>query len=113
MEAIAKRWTAKEIGRLAFPDYRGRKIREEVATRPIRVESYWDGGSRDYFVCVDLRSGRVVALPQNGTPYDGGPIAPKGVMVPEWGAIVERSYFCGKDVGIMVHWGSVPTIEAR
>ena len=92
-----------------FPAYRGRKFAIEGDGRPVSVTSYWGGGSRDYFAAIDMRSlkgggrPRVMAVPQNGTPFDGGPVAPDGVVVPEGYAIVEHSIFCGKDVGITIH----------
>ena len=92
----------KAIGKTAYPDYRGRKFR--LSTRqPVDVRSYWDGGSRDYFVAIDLKTMRTMAVPQNGTPFDGGPIRPNGVEVPTGFAIVEHSYFCGKDIGLTIH----------
>jgi len=82
----------KRLLRATFPDYRGRRIYLRAATHPVDVRSYWDEGSRSYFVAVDLRTMRVVAVPQNGTPWDGGPIAPTGVVVGPGAAIVERAH---------------------
>ena len=92
----------KIIGKAAFPDYRGRKFK--LSTRqPVDVRSYWEGGSRDYFVAINLHTRGTLEVPQNGTPFDGGPIRPNGVEVPAGFAIVEHSFFCGKDIGITVH----------
>jgi len=92
----------KTIGKASFPDYRGRKFK--VSTRqPVDVRSYWSGGCRDYFVAINLHTRETLGVPQNGTPFDGGPIRPNGVEVPAGFAIVEHSYFCGKDMGITVH----------
>lgn len=110
---VMKPMTTRELVKLAFPDYRGRKITETIETRPVDVTSYWDGGSRDYFVAIDLRTGRIAPIKQNGTPYDGGPIAPNGVLIPAWGALVRHSIFCGKDCGVTVMRGTVKTIETN
>ena len=86
-----------------YPDYRGRKVRVCVTTDPVDVRSYWQDGSRDYFVMLDLRHMVVLIVPQNGTPFDGGPIRPEGVDIPPGYAIVEHSIWCGKDMGIRIH----------
>lgn len=93
----------KAILRATHPDYTGRTIKVAPTTRPIDVTSYWDGGTRSYYAAVDLRTMRTLHVPQNGTPYDGGPIRPDGVEVPVGFAIVEHAYFCGKDLGIRIH----------
>lgn len=91
------------IIRKTFPDYRGRKFKIDNSGHPVGVTSYWDGGSRDYFVAYNLATGKTMPVPQNGTPFDGGPIAPDGVPVPPGFLIVEHSIFCGKDSGITFH----------
>ena len=106
-----REWKTKDLVRLAFPEYRGRKIYEQIATRPVDVTSFWDGGSRDWFVMIDLRDGRIVKIPQNGTPYDGGRMMPNGVTVPSWGAIVRRSVIQGQNGGVTVFRG-MPEVPA-
>jgi len=88
------------MARRAFPDYGGRKFKLDYSGRPVNVTSYWDGGSRDYYVALDLATGRTLPVPQNGTPFDGGPVAPDGVSVPPGYIIAEHSIFCGKDMGL-------------
>jgi hypothetical protein len=86
-----------------FPEYRGRKITVRVQQYPLHIESYWSGGSRSYFAAVNLRTMATVSVPQNGTPFDGGPIAADGVIIPEGFAIVEHCIFSGKDLGLRIH----------
>jgi hypothetical protein len=93
----------KRVVKATFPDYRGRTVYVSYATRPVDVTSYWSGGSRSYFKVIDLRDGRVLGVPQNGTPFDGGPIRPEGIEVPPGFAIVEHVIFCGRDLGIRIH----------
>lgn len=97
----------KAIVARTFPDYRGRKYHVQVhdVDFPVDVTSYWSGGSRDYFAAINLATMETVVVPQNGTPFDGGPIRPGGVIIPTGFAIVEHSIFCGKDIGITVHVG--------
>ncbi len=38
----------------AFPDYTGRKIQIDPFRGPMRLESYWSGGHRDYFAIIEL-----------------------------------------------------------
>jgi hypothetical protein len=91
------------MARRAFPAYRGRKYKLDNSDHPVSTTSYWGCGSRDYFVALDLATNRILPIPQNGTPFDGGPIAPNGVEVPPGYMIVEHSIFCGKDMGITFH----------
>ena len=88
------------MARKAFPNYTGRKFKLNNSGHPVRITSYWDGGSRNYFSAVDLTTNARVDVPQNGTPFDGGPVAPGGVAVPAGFMIAEHSIFAGKDMGI-------------
>lgn len=92
----------KQIARAAFPDYTGRKFRVEALAGAKRLDSYWSGGSRNYFVLLSLATMRQVALPQNGTPFDAvGTLELR--ELPINCALVEHCYFCGKDLGITVY----------
>lgn len=93
----------KAIVRAAFPSYRGRKIRETSHIKnSMNTNSYWDGGSRDTFVVVDLKTLRA-------TPIAGiNPLNPPAnwrdpTVIQPGTVIVEHSIFCGKDVGCRVH----------
>src|SRR5438128_1670670 len=44
----------KRIASAAFPEYKGRQFKIRVATHSLNCASYWDGGSRSYFVFVRL-----------------------------------------------------------
>lgn len=52
----------------------GYKGRKEVMYVPfqagMRVNSYWSGGSRDYWFLVNVKSFVTKEIPQNGTPFD-------------------------------------------
>jgi len=90
----------KSMARMAFPGYTGRKFKLDNSGHPVNVTSYWDGGSRDYYSAVNLSTGTRIDVPQNGTPFDGGPVAPDGVTVPAGYVIAQHSIFCGKDMGL-------------
>lgn len=89
------------VARVAFPGYHGRKFRLVSATE-LDVRSYWSGGSRDYFTCVDLATMRTLSMPPQSAfdrPVAGADRAP----VPEGYIWVEHSIFCGKDTGLTFH----------
>ena len=89
------------IIKAAFPDYRGRTIRLE-ATPPGRLDSYWDGGSRDYFAFVELRTGRTLPVHSNHPAFEPG--QPSTLRrLPSGLVLVRRSYFCGKDAGFTIY----------
>lgn len=52
----------------AFPNYR--KLKASISTfRPMSINSYWDGGSRDEYAVVDIAARQSVAYPSAGHPY--------------------------------------------
>ena len=54
----------------AFPEYRGKRYSVEAFRGPMRLTSYWDGGSRDYYAAVPLIDGPGrLEVPENGTPF--------------------------------------------
>ena len=92
-----------DMVRVAFPRYKGRKYRIDNSGRPVNITSYWSHGSRDYFAIVDLETKKVLPVPQNGTVFDGGPIASDGVVVPPGYVIIEHSIAMGKDFGMTIY----------
>jgi hypothetical protein len=92
---------ARKIALTCYPEYKGRKI--SVASAAIyRMADYWDGGSRDYAIAYELESGRTgaptgaVHNPMNGAAH-------AEIEIPAGVAIVERSIFCGREVGITIY----------
>lgn len=91
----------KEMAHKAFPSYSGRKFKLDNSGRPVNMTSHWDGGSRDYFVVLQLGSGQAKEIPQNGTMFDRVDV--KDTVVPPGFVIIEHTIFCGKDLGITFH----------
>lgn len=101
----------KRLVSAAFPGYRGRKISAQACNSgKMSTISYWDGGSRDQFVFVNLSTFET-------KPILGiNPINPPAnwrdpTVIPEGFCIVEHSIFCGKDVGCRVHYLPVSKIS--
>ena len=94
----------RNIATACFPEYRGRKFK--VAFRkPTSLDSYWDGGSRDYYALWNLDNGKQFAIPSNHPAFERGRAAATvkaNATIHDLPNIivVERSYFCGKDSGI-------------
>ena len=86
----------------AFPSYNGRKFKIEVASHPLNVKSYWDGGSRDYFTFVNLQTRETLTMPPQSA-YDAQIAGADKVNLPVGFVCVEHSIFCGKDSGITIH----------
>jgi hypothetical protein len=86
--------------------YPGKKVRKglaiEAQDRPLDVRSYWDGGSRDYFVFYCLTTGAVVPMPAQSA-WDKRMPGAETITLPDGIICVEHSYFCGKDVGFTIH----------
>ena len=92
----------KSLAHVAFPSYKGRKFKLNNSGKPVNIKSYWDGGSRNYFVVVNLANKSTLSIRENGTIFNA-PIAKNGFVVPAEYVIVEHSIFMGKDSGITFH----------
>ena len=94
--------------------YRKHKASFSVFSHPVRVNSYWDGGSRDEFSMVQLATQDVTHLPASGShPFfdverrglanqsnsmvdvDGAGNVYLKVLPPGW-ALIQHGTFCGK-----------------
>lgn len=93
----------KKIGKLAYPSYKGRKFREDRKGRVTFYDLNWSGGTRNTYTLVRLTDGAtdpgVRNLPPWANPFEG-----KTVEIPAGFAIVEHSFFCGKDSGLTVYY---------
>ncbi len=97
------KWTLKDVGKAAFPDYRGRKFRLVTDYFPKEINSYWDGGSRDYYCFLNLQNGKIVGVHSNHPAFEAKFPNKVPVELPPEIVLVEHSIFCGKDVGISVY----------
>lgn len=91
----------QEIARIAFPSYTGKKFKVSTFSGSMRLDSYWDGGSRTYYSIVNMKTKRAKQIPENGSPYSGKPY--RISKLPEGFAVVANSIFMGKDSGITVY----------
>ena len=100
----------KKLAKVVYPDYNGRKFSAEVKNH-YYPSDYWDGGSRDYMVAIDLKTGRVVEPSSDAkNPYNA--LAHKDFDIPAGVGILEHSFFCGKDLGIRLYVSGPLAIEA-
>ena len=94
----------KEIVGTAFPDYKGRKFSISTAV-PNRVDSFWDGGSRTYYVFYELATRKAFSVQSNNPTYERGnpnyiDKLPRGIL------LIAHKIFCGKDMGITIYANS-------
>jgi hypothetical protein len=100
----------KKLAKVVYPNYNGRKFSAEVKARYFPSD-FWDDGSRNYMVAIDLKTGRIVEPSDNAkNPYNI--IAHTGFDIPAGVGILEHSFFCGKDLGIRLYVSSPLAIEA-
>lgn len=93
--------TIKKIVKAAFPDYNGKKFQLSTSV-PTRLDSYWDGGSRNYYVFVELATMKSISLPSNHPLFE--PNNPRDLKIlPNGIVIVQHTFFCGKDMGITIY----------
>ena len=106
MKALAQRDRA--IVKAAFPDYRGRKIRHDWSGEVYISGNFWDGGTRSYWVAVNLATLAVQAAPGDN-PYRH--VTDGKVAVPQGFVIVEHVIFCGRDCGVCIYWPEAPAMN--
>lgn len=94
-----------KIANAAFPDYSGRKFKVQAFAGPMRLDSFWDGGSREYHVVLNLATLQTVPIQENGTPFANGGQIMRLSELPLNCAVVTHSIFCGKDMGITIAVG--------
>ncbi len=84
-----------------FPSYNGKKFKISTAV-PHRLDSYWSGGSRDYFAFYCLPTTNIATVESNHPTFESDKPCkldelPRGML------LVKHCYFCGKDMGITVY----------
>jgi hypothetical protein len=89
----------KRVLAVAFPEYRGRKVKARLWTRPQRLQNYWDGGTRSFYVAIRIEDGAVCPF-ETSNPFERS--THEDVDLPAGVLLVEHSYFCGRDSGITI-----------
>lgn len=102
---------ARKLARACFPDYRGRRICVERQRYPLDPSSYWSEGRRSYFVAVDLKTGRKLEIPENGSPFTRVAASRDGIVIPPGFAVVEHLYF-GTYQAVTIHLHGMPQVDA-
>lgn len=90
-----------QIARAAYPEYSGRKFKLTISDEPIDARSYWEGGSRDYFVFINLATLALWTMPQQSLG-DAKVKGAEAVTLPDGIACVRHSFFCGTDMGLAI-----------
>jgi len=83
---------ARKIG------YSGRTFK--ISSRiPSRLNSYWDGGSRDYYYFYQPATGKIMPVGSNHPAFEAN--QPRELKrLPDDLILIEHSIFCGKDAGL-------------
>lgn len=85
----------------AFPEYKGKRINVESFRGPMTMQSYWSGGSRDYWSVVNMDTLKSIDIPENGTTWNPaiGPLK----ELPLNGAVVRYTMGPHESVGVYVN----------
>lgn len=86
----------------AFPSYTGNKFKLRI-TDSVNASSSWQGGSRDYFVFVQLDGMKVSNEMPAQSQFDKAVPGLKNVGLRDGVVCVKHSIFCGKDMGITIY----------
>lgn len=93
--------TIKQIVSTCFPSYKGKTIKLSSSI-PTNLNSYWDGGSRNYYVFYELTTGKILPVDSNHPIFERDKPnqlkeLPIGIL------LVKHCIFCGKDLGITIY----------
>ncbi len=91
----------KALAKKAYPDYTGRKFRV-CERKSYYMSDYWDSGSRNYCVAVNLSTGEIKE-PSREAKIPWNNVAHASFDIPAGIGILERSIFCGKEIGITLY----------
>jgi hypothetical protein len=91
-----------DVFRNVFPSYNGRKWKVQVRESVTMSDTQWAGGSRSEYRAVDLLSGESCAQSEGSKGKWFDPQSPTFTLA-ENQAIVEHSYYCGKDMGLTIY----------
>ncbi len=91
---LRRNFYLNELLARTFPDYNGRKISAEIASRYF-VSNAWDGGTRNECVALWMATGQIAQAQaeQYGT----------WIEIPPGVAIIEHAIFQGHDCGIRIY----------
>lgn len=70
-----------------FPNFNKREVKIETFSGPMLLNSYWSGGTRDYYAFLNLSTLKSVGVPENGSAF----VTPNGIQcnsLPEGLALV-------------------------
>ena len=91
----------KKITRATFPKYNGKKFKLSTSI-PSRLDSYWQGGSKDSYSFYELATEKEFSVASNHPFFEENnprylKELPRGIV------IVKHSIFYGKDMGITIY----------
>lgn len=103
----------QQIGRAAFPNYRGKKFKVTIATGPVNVRhnNHWSGGTRTWYNFVRLDNlASFGTIPSQHPYFDKVIQGADGVILIPGLVCVKYDHFQGHDMGItiIVHPDNAP-----
>lgn len=78
---------------------------------PMDMASYWDGGTRDVYHIVDLKTRRVARLPSNHPMFEPGRPYTLARPLPENLIVIQTGVFCGKTATAHIYVHDLKQIE--
>lgn len=93
-----------QVPKQLLGEYSGQKFRVVIANSVTLSNTYWSGGTRSYYYSVDLVTGKRAMIAADSTAPQFGPCADgESIAIKQGYAIIEHSYFCGKDMGLVFY----------
>ena len=93
----------KQIIHDCFPEYKGRKIRL-TDHMPSNISSWWDGGTRTYFVFYQPSTRKTFQVHSNHPYFEASqPSSFNPDLLQDDVLLISHTIFCGKDIGITIH----------
>lgn len=112
MESKITKKQAAPFLAVSFPEYSGRKFKVNYTSKVYIHNTYWSSGSKSYYCYVPMDGGQIRRLDDLENPaismIEGSEVLLDGSFV-----IVEHCYYCGADMGIIIHAAAGKVLEAK
>lgn len=112
MTTTLRKAQVAEIIAATFPEYRGRKFRACESTT-VAVENVWGGGTKDDTRAVKQFGNKLAVAEMKAAAFGDARRAFPSFEVPDDVLVVVHSIFCGRDVGITIHYSPNSIFKPR
>lgn len=101
MKVSLKDKGVKAVVKVAFPDYKGRKVKVEAVEKVDVYDLNWSGGTKNEYRFINADDLNTAGLPHLA-PWNNVYEGQRFTMLKN-SIVVKRCYFCGHDLGLTIY----------